>query len=617
MPEARKVYSRLEKSTGEDDRSARKGATARAPALVPLITGFLLLLALVLTLGLLSGRELNSVSDEVLDLQRRRGNQLRLLLDLRIVLTELNNEARARAETEARGGIIPPFALRRRNAVTRTKEMRELFATAPRAATEEGRSFLRDIENFVAISESSGRYTLEGFESFRNLSQQLDSFIDEANREQGNVLLQTEELQNRADARIRSLMLLTLLAGAVVASGTIWEVRRRFRQLQTSLDEVRREREFSTQVLEGMPTAVAAFDAGAHLRSANEYFLRIFPRAVIGAPLSNESGSPDTIRMLQSVTAERANAAAYRGRWQFRADDTNADQASTNEASTNEANTDGAEAGGDEGRTFDAYVAPIKLDEEQGLILTLVDVTEATAAERALQRQASLAAVGQAAAQVAHEIKNPLGSIRLGVALLRDTAQDEESRTTINLIERGIAHLNKLTIDVTQFSRERPLELTSVDVNELLDSSLELVRDKVAEKRIRIDRRYMEEHLRGDVDADQLRQVFVNLLANAIDASAEDSTLHITAEAHRRDPTAQGHVNDGRTQLARISIADEGSGIDESTRKHLFEPFFTTKKRGTGLGLVVSKKIVEQHGGKIEAESQPGAGTRFTIQLPI
>jgi signal transduction histidine kinase len=244
-------------------------------------------------------------------------------------------------------------------------------------------------------------------------------------------------------------------------------------------------------------------------------------------------------------------------------------------------------------------------------------VTEATAAESALRRQASLAAVGQAAAQVAHEIKNPLGSIMLGVSLLRDTANDDESRSTIKLIERGIQHLNKLTIDVTQYSRECALELSSVDLNELLDTSLELVRDRIAEKRICIERRYTDEPLRGDMDADQLRQVFVNLLANAIDASAEDAPIHITTEARRRDTTEQGQINDGRTRLALITIADEGSGIDERTRKRLFEPFFTTKKRGTGLGLAVSKKIIEQHGGKIELESEQGKGTLFAIQLPI
>lgn len=623
MSEGRKVYNRLE-TVGEDRQAGRRRVSAaRAPMLVPLMIGFLLLLGLVLALGIFSSRELNNVSNEVLDLQRRRGNQLRLLLDLRIVLTELNNEARARAEAEARGGLLPPFALRRRNAVARVREVRELFMSAPLAATEEGQRFLSDLEDFVAISESMQQYTLKGFESFRTVGAQLDSFIQDATREQQNILIQTEELQNKADRRIRFWMMLTILAGTCVAVGTIWEVQRRFRQLQSSLYDVRREREFSTQVLEGMPTAVATLDSRNALRGANQSFLRIFPQARIGASPLDECDAPEACRMLESVTAAEARAAAYRGRWQLQTGGDGAAEIAgrletAKSAETAKSGETARSAARDTyAQTFDAYVSPVKLGDEDGMILTLVDVTEAIAAEQALRRQASLAAVGQAAAQVAHEIKNPLGSIRLGVSLLRETTTDDDSLSTIKLIERGIEHLNKLTVDVTQYSRATALELAPVEINELLDSSLELVRDRVAEKRIRIERHYEEESLPGSADADQLRQVFVNLIANAIDASREGAPITISTKACRRDTAELKQINDCRTRLAHISIADCGGGMDERTREHLFEPFFTTKKHGTGLGLAISKKIIEQHNGKIEVESKAGEGTTFRIQLPI
>ena len=253
-----------------------------------------------------------------------------------------------------------------------------------------------------------------------------------------------------------------------------------------------------------------------------------------------------------------------------------------------------------------------------GRLLTLVDVTEAAEAEHGLRRQEALAAVGQAAAQVAHEIKNPLGSIRLGVAMLRDMTRDREAITTIDLVERGIEHLSKLTLDVTQFSRRRQLTLDDVDLAELLNESLDLIAEKLREKRTPIERQFPPEPVQGNWDEDQLRQVFVNLLANAVDAGAAESPVRITAERVTLNAGDRRNGEGGRqVSGARVSITDRGQGMDERTRARIFEPFFTTKKKGTGLGLAIAKQIVEQHGGAIRVDSAPGEGTRFTIDLPL
>ncbi|HEX8851991.1 MAG TPA: ATP-binding protein, partial [Pyrinomonadaceae bacterium] len=269
-------------------------------------------------------------------------------------------------------------------------------------------------------------------------------------------------------------------------------------------------------------------------------------------------------------------------------------------------------------RSFDVYSSPLEIDGGAGQLLALVDVTEAAEAETELRRQESLAAVGQAAAQVAHEIKNPLGSIRLGVAMLRDMTEDKEAITTIDLVERGIDHLSKLTLDVTQFSRRRQLTLSDTDLHELLDASLDLVVDKIREKRTQFEKRLSPEPLTGSWDEDLLRQVFVNLLANAIDASPEGTPVALTTERVLAD--LGGQDGERRVQpvaCARISVTDRGAGMDEATRARIFEPFFTTKKRGTGLGLAIAKQIVEQHGGRISVASEVGAGTTFTVDLPL
>jgi signal transduction histidine kinase len=305
------------------------------------------------------------------------------------------------------------------------------------------------------------------------------------------------------------------------------------------------------------------------------------------------------MKMIEAAVSSHVEHSTYRGRWVC-----------------------GEETPNCTNRSFDVYSSPLVIDGDKGQIVTLVDVTEAAEAESAVRRTESLAAMGQAVAQVAHEIKNPLGSIRLGVSMLRDTSTDEESQSTIDLVERGIHHLNKLVMDVTQFSRQRPLELGDVELHALIDSSLELISDLIQEKSTPVEKQFSEEELRGDWDADQLRQVLVNLFANAVDASLVNSPVIIStrrvAAAQVKATEGNGHRSKGTAKAyARLAVRDQGNGMDERTQERIFEPFFTTKKRGTGLGLAIVKQIVERHGGVISVESSPGKGTSFIVDLPL
>jgi two-component system sensor histidine kinase PilS (NtrC family) len=293
------------------------------------------------------------------------------------------------------------------------------------------------------------------------------------------------------------------------------------------------------------------------------------------------------MKMLEAATSVRATASSYRGRWVC-----------------------GAAATHNE-KTFDVYASPLAINGDRGQIITLVDATEASEAERGLRRSESLAAVGQATAQVAHEIRNPLGSIRLGVSMLRDSVNDQDALNTIELVERGIRHLNKLVVDVTQFSRQKALERSRVDLHDLLTVSLDLVSESVREKDTPIEKRFSKDTLVGNWDGHQLRQVFVNLVSNAIDASAAGSPVTITT-AGITSATGAG----AEKRFARVTVTDKGKGIDPMTMSRIFEPFYSTKKRGTGLGLAIVRQIVEQHEGRIAVESEVGKGTRFVVDLP-
>jgi signal transduction histidine kinase len=469
----------------------------------------------------------------------------------------------------------------------------------PYSENEKWRSLHDRLFSFAQATDDPDAYLREGYVKFRDADKELNLLLDETAREQEAIFYRGEELQRGAARRIYLLTAIALLMGALVAAYTIREARRRLRQVRVSMDEARREREFSAQMLEGMVSAVAAIDAHDHIRSANRAFFKIFPEAKVGASVHDRFSSPDAMKMLDAAISSHVEHSTYCGRWVCGEDTPNCSN-----------------------RSFDVYSSPLIIDGDKGQIVTLVDVTEAAEAESVVRRTESLTAMGQAVAQVAHEIRNPLGSIRLGVSMLRDTSKDAESQSTIDLVERGIHHLNKLVMDVTQFSRQRPLELSDVELHPLIDSSLELIVDLIKEKRTPIERHFSSEPLRGNWDADQLRQVLVNLLANAVDASKENSTVILSTRrvAAEQSTASEGNGNRGAGKanvFARLIITDKGNGMDERTQAHIFEPFFTTKKRGTGLGLAIVKQIVEQHGGVIFVESSPGEGTRFTIDLPM
>ncbi|HEV2912435.1 MAG TPA: ATP-binding protein [Pyrinomonadaceae bacterium] len=611
------VYRRVRAPLDEaEQRGGGGGARGRrppapergiSPTLMPLLVGFALLLTVIAVLGRISVNRLDQVSTDILNLERGYAGKLSILLELRMALTNLNNEARARARVEGEPEpVIPmPFGLRIRRARGEVEKVLPRFEHLPLAQTDGGRAFRSDLDAYISVTEDNERYSLEGFEKFRAVDAALNAMLrDATGPEQEAILQQIESLESRASRSIRLWSMIALLIGVLVAAGTIWDVQRRFRQLRRSTIEAQRERQFSAQMLEGMVSALAAIDAHDRIRSANAAFFKIFPRATIGASVYDKFAAPAAMKMLEAATATRVTEATYRGRWSCPEDDPDC------------AN-----------RAYDVYSSPLAIDDEQGQLVTLVDVTEAAEAEAHLRRTESLAAVGQAAAQVAHEIKNPLGSIRLGVSMLRDSMRDREGLNTIDLVERGIDHLNKLVVDVTNFSGQKALNRSEINLHSLLDSSLELVADRIGEKRTPVEKHYSHEALVGEGDEDQLRQVFVNLLANAVDASQAASPVLLTTERvegaarqqqQKQDERGNGNLGEARHQpLARVTIEDRGVGMDEQTRARIFEPFFTTKKRGTGLGLAIVKQIIERHNGTISVASAPGQGTRFTIDLPL
>jgi signal transduction histidine kinase len=588
------VYRRM------PDPGSPAGFTERrrgyAPAIAPLVIGFLLLLGLILALGLRSANKVLEVGSSSRQLNLEYATRLDRLLDLRLKLMVLDNEARLRAVSESRRELKPPFEFRVDKARDDVSRALTILGPPPQSEDEQTRreheenwnKLKTDVQAYIDTTQDLREYSLKGFPAFVKSVDDLNKESNYARERFQDIDNQMMRFQQASKRSIIGWIGIALFVGALVATGTIWQAQRHFRQMRRSMLETRRERTFATQLLEGMVSAVAAIDNDDRIRSANAAFFRIFPNASIGASVLEKLGPEDAMKMLETVTAIRVQKATYHGRLIAQVED--------------------------EDKAFDVYSSPLAINGERGQIVTLVDATEAAAAERTLRRSESLAAVGRATTQVAHEIRNPLGSIRLGVSMLRDSVSDEDALNTIELVERGIKHLNKLVVDVTQFSRQKELERSAVDLHESLERSIDLVTERIAEKNATVEKQFATRSIVGQWDSYQLRQVFVNVIANAVDASQENSEVLISTELLA--PETNGDGQPARS-YARITIADHGKGMDKATRDRIFEPFFSTKKRGTGLGLAIVKQIVEQHGGRISVDSELGKGSQFRIDLPV
>jgi PAS domain S-box-containing protein len=245
-----------------------------------------------------------------------------------------------------------------------------------------------------------------------------------------------------------------------------------------------------------------------------------------------------------------------------------------------------------------------------GIVIFAEDVTSRKRAEEALIRNEKLASAGRMAMTIAHEINNPLEAVMNSLFLARSCPELPDSvRHHLDVADQELQRVAHITRQSLGFYREQSNPAT-VSVNAIMDSALDILKSKIKAKHAVVEKQYDTELL-VNVVSGEIRQVFSNLLANSLDAIAENGRIriHIT-EAH----------NDGRRR-ARVTVADNGKGIGRATLKHIFEPFFTTKEAvGIGLGLWVSKQLVEKHGGRIRVRSAT-EGTRrgaiFSVTLPM
>jgi signal transduction histidine kinase len=218
-------------------------------------------------------------------------------------------------------------------------------------------------------------------------------------------------------------------------------------------------------------------------------------------------------------------------------------------------------------------------------------------------RMERLSALGEMATTVAHETKNPLNSIRLATSYLKKNFQGEILSEFLSIIEEEVMRLNEITSDFLGFSKPAPLKMRTTDINAIVKSTVELVRQEATDRNIEVVI-LTDEHVPPVLcDFSRMKQAVLNLLLNAIDASAAGNAIIITTEAAGASMT--------------LSVQDSGRGLPPEELENIFKPFYTTKTRGSGLGLAIVDRIVKEHKGEIAVESAVGKGAKFTIVLPV
>ncbi|TKS57943.1 MAG: PAS domain-containing sensor histidine kinase [Nitrospira sp.] len=252
-----------------------------------------------------------------------------------------------------------------------------------------------------------------------------------------------------------------------------------------------------------------------------------------------------------------------------------------------------------------------------GVVGVFKDVTVVHELEAQVRRSDRLAALGTLAAGFAHEIKNPITSLRTFTRLVSRKFNDERFRQTFErVVPRELERINELVERLLELARPTQLNLKPVQLPGLIERVLELYANQIETKQITVLREYAHDlpTIRGD--AERIYQAFLNLVANALEAMGTGGRLTLRAGwSDDRDWLPSSRRAPERS--VKVEIGDTGTGIPSSETDKIFNPFFTTKEGGTGLGLALVHKIIEDHGGSITFRSSAGVGTTFRLLLPV
>lgn len=239
------------------------------------------------------------------------------------------------------------------------------------------------------------------------------------------------------------------------------------------------------------------------------------------------------------------------------------------------------------------------------------DVSEQHALTDKMVQADKLVLLGQLSAGVAHEIRNPLAAVNLNLQVLK--RKFDESDPLFNYVNTAMQGVERITriVEVTlNFSRPTIPDVKELNINSIVQTSMELTKTSIKRKDIKVDINFDDNLPLVSADAKQMQQVFINLITNAADAIKEKGTISINSYLEK-----SGKYNEG--EFVVVEVKDTGIGMSPDEMKKIFNPFFTRKAEGTGLGLPITQRILHQHNGIIDVESQEGKGTSFYVKIPV
>ena len=252
-------------------------------------------------------------------------------------------------------------------------------------------------------------------------------------------------------------------------------------------------------------------------------------------------------------------------------------------------------------------------DKDMGTVAFFQDLREIKRLEKELVQSERLAAVGQTVAGLAHGIKNILHGLKGGSYLVDigiNKNDTEKLKKGWEMIKRNVGRTSNLVMDLLSYAKEREPEYEDCYPNEIAKDVCELVRDKAREHRVEITEEFDDSIGEVSMDPNTIHEVLLNLMSNAVDACLFDENTSKNWQVGLKTTKEEGNV-------IKFEVSDNGAGMDEEVLKKLFTSFFSTKgHRGTGLGLMVTRKLIEEHEGTIAVNSQLGRGTTLTFQLP-
>jgi PAS domain S-box-containing protein len=258
----------------------------------------------------------------------------------------------------------------------------------------------------------------------------------------------------------------------------------------------------------------------------------------------------------------------------------------------------------------------------EGVIILFKDLTEVKQLKKQIERMDRLALLGELSAGIAHEIRNPLAGIKAAAQILEESLKDNaQYKVLLERIVKEIDKSNKLLKEFFKFAKPSKPKLEFVDIEAVIDGLFLLINPRIKKQGIKTIFHFYDNLPKAYVDETQIEQVFLNIILNALDAMPNGGELKIEVSKHpldsfEKDEIIEKAVNPRELFYLVVKISDNGVGMGEDVLDKIFDPFYTTKANGLGLGLSICSRLLEENLGKIDAISQKGEGTTFTIMLP-